>query len=122
MYFIEQVCLESSVELITPDYPKTVVLPEGSGVVDSTIDCPKLTTDESHSGNDYSVAFKPKTITSDLYNIINKMELAGQNDDTLSFKYHYSIRRGKQYFIVAAMNTKALEMVSIKHNSNLLHT
>ena len=115
--FIGQVCLEGKVESIIPDYPKPVVLPEGSGEAeaDSTIGCPKLILDESHSsGNKYSITFQPKTTTTNLYNIITDIELAQQNDDTLSFKYHYSIRRGKQFSMVAEMNIKALEMVSIK--------
>ena len=100
-------------EYITPDYPKPVVLPEGSGESDSTIDCPKLNLDESHTGNDYSIAFKPKTSSANLFYIITKMELANQNDDALSFKYRYSVRKGKQFFMLVRMNIKALEMVSI---------
>ena len=107
-------CLESSVESITPDYPKPIVFPEGSGESVDTIDCPKLIIDGSHSGNDYSIAFKPKITTSKLYHVIIKMELAKQGDDAISFKYHYSVRKGKQYYMIAKMNTKALEMVSIE--------
>lgn len=110
LIFIEQVCLESSVESIMPDYPKPVVIPEGSGE-SVVIDCPKLILDGSQPGNDYSIAFKPKT---KLYHIIIKMQLAKQSDDTISFKYHYSVRKGKQYYVIAEMNTKALEMVSIQ--------
>ena len=102
-------------ELIIPDYPKPIVLPEGSGEVDSTTDCPKLILDESHgSGNTYSITFQPKTTTTNLYRIITNMEMTQQNDDTFSFKYYYSIRRGKQFSMIVEMNTKALETVSIK--------
>ena len=105
-------CLESSVESITPEYPKPVVFPEGSGESVDIIDCPKLILDDSHSGNDYSIAFKPKTTTSKLYYLIIKMQLAEHGDGSISFKYHYSVRKGKQYYMIAKMNTKALEMVS----------
>ena len=110
-------CLEGSVESIIPDYSTPVVLPEGSGDSETvnTINCPKLILDESYSsGNKYSITFQPRTTTINLYNVITDMEMAQQNDDTLSFKYYYSIRRGKQFSMVAEMNTRALEMVSIK--------
>ena len=114
--FVKQVCLESSVESIIPDYSTLVVLPEGSGESetesDSIIDCPKLILDESHSsGNTYSITFQPRTTTVNLYNIITNMEITQQNDGTYSFKYYYSVRRGKQFSMVVEMNTKALEMV-----------
>ena len=103
-----------------PDYPKPVVIPEGSGE-SVVIDCPKLILDGSQPGNDYSIAFKPKTTTRKLYHIIIKMQLAKQSDDTISFKYHYSVRKGKQYYMITEMNAKALEMVSIQLCSLLLH-
>lgn len=108
-------CLVSSVEYIRPDYSEQITLPEGSGESDSsTIDCPKLTLDKPYNGTDYSIILKPKSSTNTLYHILFTIETAGLNDDTLMFKYHYSVRKGNQLLMVAAMNTKALEMVSIK--------
>ena len=107
-------CLDSSVEVITPYYPKQVVLPEGSGEAESIIDCPKFIHDESQSTkNEYSIGFRPKTSTTHLYHIITRMAMASQNDNAIDFRYHYSIRKGRELFMLARMNIKALEMVSI---------
>ena len=107
-------CLDSSVEIIIPYYPKPVVLPEGSGETESIIDCPKFIPDESHStSSEYSIRLQPKTSANILYHIVTSMTLASQNDDTIDFKYHHSIRRGRELLMLARMNIKAVEMVSI---------
>ena len=106
-------CLDSNVEIIIPYYPKPVVLPEGSG---ETENITKFIPDESHStsaSNEYSIGFQPKTSANNLYHIITSMTLASQNDDTIDFKYHHSIRRGSELLMLARMNIKAVEMVSI---------
>lgn len=110
---IEQVCLENSVEFIAPNYPELIVLPEGSGESHSTT-CSKLILDEPYNRNDYSITFKPNTSTNDLYHIITKMEMTKLSDKSITFKYYYSIRKGKQLSMVVKINSKALEMVSIK--------
>jgi len=116
------VCLESSVEFIAPKYPELIVFPEGSGGLDSTIDCSKLILDESYNGNDYSIIFKPKTSSNDLYYIITKMESTKLSDKSITFNYHYAIRKGKQLSMVVEINRKALEMVSIQKATNYIHS
>ena len=111
-------CLENSVEFIAPNYPELIVLPEGSGESHITTDCSKLILDEPYIGDDYSIIFNPKTSTTDLYHIITKMEMAKLSDKSITFKYYYSIRKGKQLSMVVRINSKALEMVSIKTVAN----
>ena len=74
--------------------------------------CTKVVLKAPYSGTNYSVILKPKTSLNTLYHIITKMELAKQNDNTVTFDYYYSIRRGKKIIMVAGMNIKALHMVS----------
>ena len=95
-------CLESRVEVIFPDYPRSHVDP---------IDCPKLVLKESYHGHNYSITFRRKTTLNTLYWIITKMELAKLNDGTIKFNYYHSIRKGKKIIMVAEMNQQALHMV-----------
>jgi len=111
------------VEFIFPDYPKTHVDPtQGSGETEDvhvyTTECFKLVLKEPYSGNNYSVTFKPKTSLNTLYYVITKMELAKQNDSTITFNHYYSIRKGNRIIMTVGMNVKAVEMVS-NHNNYL---
>lgn len=108
-------CLDSRVELILPDYPKSVIFPQSSENV-HTADCPKLLK-EPYNGTNYTVVFKPKaTLDNTLYYVITKMELAKKNDDALKFTFYYAARKGNKIFMMVEMNIKAIEMVR-KHNS-----
>ena len=104
-------CIDSRVKSIIPDYPMIPELPEGSGEED-TIDCSKLILTEPYNGEDYSIVLKPRTSAPDLYNIIGKLVSGKMNDKAVSFKYHYTVRRGTSLKLIVTMNIKALELVS----------
>jgi len=110
------VCLESRVETIFPDYPKTHIDPHSSDEIEDVhvyaTDCFKLVLKEPYSGNNYSITFKPKTSLNTLYYVITKMELAKLNDSTITFNYYHSIRKGKKVIMIVGMNAKALHMVN----------
>ena len=97
-----------------PDYPRIIIDPQGSGEAEVVYiaDCSKLVLKEPYYGSNYSIVFKHKTSLNTLYHVIAKMELAKLNDDTLTFNYYYSIKKGNQIIMVAGMNNKALQMVS----------
>ena len=107
-------CSESKVEYIFPDYPRSIIDPQDFGEVKDVYigDCSKLVLKEPYHGNNYSVIFKRKTSLNTLYHIITKMELAKLSDDTITFTYYHSIKKGKKITIVVEMNIKALHMVS----------
>ena len=88
--------------------------PQGSGEAEDvhTADCSKLVLNESYHGDNYSVTFKHGTSLNTLYYVITKMELAKLNDNTLTFNYYYSIKKGKKIIMVVGMNIEALNMVS----------
>ena len=119
VYDLLQVCLESRVEVILPDYPRITIAPQGSDETKDTYttNCSKLVLKEPYHGSNYSVAFKPKSSPDTLYYVIAKLELQKLNDDTLTFHYYYSIKKGNKMVMVVEMNNKALQMVS----SNKLH-
>ncbi|XP_065912761.1 uncharacterized protein [Dysidea avara] len=108
------VCMDSRVESIITGYP---IVPErshlGSGDVteEDTVDCSKLILTEPYTGENYSIVLKPRASTTDLYNIISRVEIEKLNDESLSFTHHYTTRRGKLITITVTMNTKALELV-----------
>ena len=107
-------CLESKVEYIFFDFPKSTIDPQDSGEVkDEYIeDCSKLVLKEPYHGNNYSVVLKRKTSLNTLYHIITTMELAKLSDDTIAFTYYHSMKKGKKITMVVEMNIKALHMVS----------
>ena len=94
-----------------PDYPSIVIDPQGSGEAEDA-DCSKLVLNEPYHGSNYSVVFKRNSSTDNLYYVIAKMEVQKLSDDTLTFNYYYSIRKGNRLVMVAGMNNKALQMVS----------
>jgi len=110
-----QVCLDSRVESIIPDYPIILDLPEGSGDVteEDNVDCSKLILTEPYTGEDYSIVLKPRTSITDLYNIISRIEIEKKSNEGVSFNYHYTARRGAALKLIVTMNIKALELVSI---------
>ena len=97
-----------------PDYPGITIDPQGSGEAEDVniADCSKLVLIEPYHSSNYSVAFKHKASLNTLYYIIAKMELAKLSDETLTFNYYYSIKKGNQIIMVAGMSNKALQMVS----------
>ncbi|XP_065911900.1 uncharacterized protein [Dysidea avara] len=107
------VCMDSRVESIIPDYPMILEFTGGFGDVteEDTVDCSKRIVTEPYTGEDYSIVLKPRTSTTDLYNIISRVEIEKLNDESLSFTYRYAKRRGKVITIIVTMNTKALELV-----------
>ena len=102
-----------------PDYPRITIAPQGSDNTKdvNTADCSKLILKEPYHGSNYSVAFKRKSSTDTLYYVIAKMEVQKLSDDTLTFNYYYSIKKGNKLVVVVEMNNKVLQMVS----SNNLH-
>ena len=106
-------CSESRVEFIIPDYPVSGIDPQGSGEAEDvyTADCSKLVLKEPYHGRNYSIIFKRKTSLNVLFDVITKMEQAKLDDDTLTFNYYYSIKKGKKITMVVEMNIKALQMV-----------
>ena len=108
-------CSESRVELILPDHTRSHIDPPVDDKDVYPADCFKLVGNESHHNNNYSVTLKRKASANTVYHITTKMELAKLSDDTLSFKYYYSIRKNHQITMAVEMNIKALQMVSILH-------
>jgi len=106
--------MDSRVESIIPDYPMIPEFPEGSGdaAKEDTIDCSKLILTEPYNGEAYFIVLKPRTSTTDLYNIISRLEIEKMDDETVSFKYHYAARRGASLKLMMTMSVKALELVS----------
>jgi len=87
-------------------------LTEGSGdVEETTIDCSKLILTEPYSGEEYSIVLKPRTSTTDMYNIISRIEIEELNDESLFFNYNHSVRMGETLTIIVTMNNKALNLV-----------
>ena len=84
----------------------------GDVTEEDTIDCPKLILTEPYNGEEYSIVLKYRTSTTDLYNIISRVETEKLNDESLSFTYHYATRSGKVITMIVTMNKKALELVS----------
>ena len=78
-------------------------------------ECSKLVLNEPYHGNNYSIVFKRKTSLNYLYHVITKMELAKLSNDTVTFNFYYSIKKGNQIIMVVGMNNKALQMVSSKN-------
>ena len=103
--------MESRVESIIPDYPELV---DNSSEVteENTVDCSKLILTEPYNGEDYSIVLKRRASTTDLYNIISRIEIEKLNDESLSFIYHHATRKAKVITLIVTMNTKALELVS----------
>ena len=116
--------MDSRVESIVPDYPMIPELTEGSGDVteEDTVDCSKLILTEPYTGEDYSIVLKPRTSTTDLYNIISRVEIEKMNDEAVSFRYHYAARRGTSLKLIVTMNIKALELVSKNSLFTYTHT
>ena len=109
-------CSESRVELILPDYTKSIIDPQGSGVGSEDLhaaECFKLVLNEPYYGSNYYVTFESKTSLNTIYQVITKMELAKLSDDSLSFNYYHSIRKDKHIIMAVEMNIKALQMVNI---------
>ena len=106
-------CLDSRVESIVPDYPMVPNLTEGSGIVteEDTVDCSKLILTGPYNGENYSIVLKSRASTTDLYNIISRVEIEKLNDKSLSFTYHHATRRGKAIEMIVTMNTNALKLV-----------
>jgi len=106
--------MDIRVESIIPDYPVIAELTEGSGDVTEvdTVDCSKLILTEPYNGKDYSIVMKHRTTTTDLHNVISRIEIEKLNDESLSFTYHHATRRGKMITMIVTMNIKAIEMVS----------
>ena len=116
-------CSESRVEYILPDYPKTHIDPQTFETKNVYVgDCSKLVLKEPYHGENYSVTFKRKTSLNTLYYVITKMELAKLDDNTLTFNYYHSIKKGKKIVMVVGMNIKALHMVSDKEYPTTMHT
>ena len=111
-------CLDSRVEFILPDYPKSVIFPQSSGKAEKIhiADCFKLVLKEPYNGTNYSVTFKPKATLDTLYHVITKIELAKQGDKTLTFKFCYAVRKSNKIVMVVEMNAKAVEMVRMRNN------
>ena len=100
------------------DYQIIPELTEGSGDVtdvEDNVDCSKLILTEpytaSNTSEDYSIVLKPRTSTTDLYNIISRIEIEKLNDDSLSFNYQHSTKKGNTIRMIVTMNTKALKLV-----------
>ena len=89
------------------DYPELV---DNSSEVtgEDTVDCSKLILTEPYNGEEYSIILKRRASTTDLYNIISRIEIEKLNDESLSFIYHHATRKA----LMVTMNTKALELVS----------
>ena len=105
--------MDSRVESIIPHFPG--LTDDLDDVTEEdTVDCSKLILTEPYTGEDYSIVLKSKTSTTDLSNIISKMEQEKLNDEDLSITFHYATRRGRAIKLVVTMNTKALELVG-KH-------
>ena len=98
--------------------------PQGSGDVEDVYiaECSKLILNEPYHGNNFSVVFKRKTSLNTLYHVITKMELAKLSDDTVTFNFYYSIKKGTQIIMVVGMNNKALKMVSSNKQNILWYT
>ena len=111
-------CSESRVEFILPDYPRTVIDPQGSGMGSGeaddvyATDCFKLVLNEPYHGSNYSVTFKSNASLNTLYHVITKMELTKLSDSTINFEYYYSINKSNKISMVVGMNIKALHIVS----------
>ena len=106
--------MDSRVDSIIPDYPMIPELTEGSGDVteEDSANCPKLILTEPYNSEDYFIVLKSRTPATDLYNIINKMEIEKYNDESLSFNYLYAETKRKSIRLLVTMNVKALELVS----------
>lgn len=116
MFFL-QICFDSRVEFITPDYDANSTTDiQSSGEIEEvfTTDCSKLVPNEPYHGNNYSVTFKHKATPNVQRDIVTKMELSKLSDNTLVFTYYYSIRKNNQIIMVVGMNIKALNLVSNK--------
>ena len=106
--------MDTRVESIIPvvGYQMIPKLTEGSGdVEETTIDCSKLILTEPYNGEDYSIVLKPRTTTTDMYNIISRIEIEELNDESLFFNYNHSVRMGETLTIIVTMNNKALNLV-----------
>ena len=118
VYVLQQVCSESRVEFILPNYPSSVIDPQGSDMGSGEVedvyapDCSKLVLSEPYHGSNYSVTFKRNSSISTLYRVITEMELSKLNDSTINFEYYGSISKGNELTMVVGMNLKALHMVS----------
>ena len=111
-------CSESRVEFILPDYPRSIIdPPDLEKPKDVYIaGCSKLVLKQPYHGTNYSIIFKHKTSLNTLYHVITKMELTKLSDNTITFNYYYSVKKGNKIIMVAEMNDKGLHMVS--HNNN----
>ena len=85
----------------------------GEVTEEDTIDCPKLILTEPYNGEDYIIVLNSTVSTTDLYNIISRVEIETLNDESLSFTYHHATRRGKSIKLNVTMNTNALKLVSM---------
>ena len=108
--------MDSRVESIIPDYTEN----SSDVTEEDTVDCSKLILTEPYTGENYSIVLKPRASTTDLYNIISRVEIEKLNDESLSLTYHYATRRGKSIAIIVTMNTKALELVRKCYTCNNL--
>ena len=117
-------CLESRVEFILPDYPRSVIDPQDFDETKDVYvgDCFKLVLNEPYHGSNYSIILKRKTSLNALFYIITRMELAKLNDSTLTFNYYHSIKKGKKIIMVVGMNIKALHVVSNKEHPCTINT
>ena len=102
--------MDSRVESIIPDYPGLTKVP-GEVTEENIAVCSKLILSEPYNGEDYSIVLKPRASTTDLYNIISRVEIEKLNDESLSFAYHHAARRGKTIEMIVTMNTNALKLV-----------
>ena len=110
-----QVCMDSRVESIIPYLDYSELTDNSDGVTEEgTVNCSKLILTEPYTGEDYSIVLKPRTSTTDLYNIISRAEIEKLNDESLTLDYHYATRKKEVITIRVTMNVKALELVS-KH-------
>ncbi|XP_065911835.1 uncharacterized protein [Dysidea avara] len=104
------VCMDSRVESIIPHFPG--LTDDLDDVTEEdTVDCSKLILTEPYTGEDYSIVLKSRASTTDLSNIISKMEQEKLSDEDLSITFHYATRRGRAIKLVVTMNTKALELI-----------
>jgi len=106
--------MDSRVESIIPDYPMIPEVTEGSGDVieEDAIVCPKPILTEPYTGENYSIVLKRRASTTDLLNMITKIDVEKMSDKSLFLEYLYAIRKGKFITVVVTMNIKALELVS----------
>ena len=113
MHILQQVCSESRVEFIMPYYPTSGVDPQGPNESEDvyTTNCSKLILKEPYHGNNYTITFKRKTSLNVMFDVITELELAELSDNTLTFNYHYSMKKGRKITMVVEMNIKALQMV-----------